>query len=143
MFIVSHTELREAALGLLVSAGLPESQAEAAADGLVRADLRGVETHGVSNMLRLYLKWLADGSVNPHPDMRIAWTRGALTAIDSDRALGLAIMPGIVETTVEKAVTHGYAATAGLNGRHASSETRRVGKEGGRTGESRGAGEHK
>src|SRR3546814_18009290 len=46
MFIVSHTELREAALGLLVSAGLPESQAEAAADGLVRADMRGVETHG-------------------------------------------------------------------------------------------------
>src|SRR3546814_10632941 len=70
-------------------------------------------------MLRLYLKWLADGSVNPHPDMRIAWTRGALTAIDSDRALGLAIMPGIVETTVEKAATHGIAATAVLNGRHA------------------------
>src|SRR3546814_2214718 len=70
-------------------------------------------------MLRLYLKWLADGSVNPHPDMRIAWTRGALTAIDSDRALGLAIMPGIVETTVGKAATHGIAAKAVLNGRHA------------------------
>src|SRR3546814_15303241 len=81
MFIVSHTELREAALGMLVSAGLPESQAEAAAHGLVGADLRGAETHGVSNILRPYLKWQAGRSVNTHPAATHAGARGGSAGI--------------------------------------------------------------
>jgi len=111
--------LRATAAALLIKAGLPADQAGATADGLLRADLRGVSTHGVSNMLRLYLDWLRTGKVNPRPDMRVVWSRGALCAIDSDNALGLAILPGIVDDVIERAKVHGIAAASVSRGRHA------------------------
>jgi|HigsolmetaAR204D_1030405.scaffolds.fasta_scaffold02078_2 LDH2 family malate/lactate/ureidoglycolate dehydrogenase len=119
MILVAHEKLRQTAASLLTAAGLPDHHAEAAAAGLIRADLRGVETHGVSNMLRNYLQWLEDGSLNPRPKLRTAWSLGGLEAVDSDRGLGLAIMPEIVEKTVARAAESGIAATAVLNGRHA------------------------
>jgi LDH2 family malate/lactate/ureidoglycolate dehydrogenase len=51
--------------------GVTQEDAELGADVLVATDLRGVETHGVSNMLRSYVQGYSQGSLNPRPDWRI------------------------------------------------------------------------
>ncbi|HCV27789.1 MAG TPA: malate dehydrogenase, partial [Dehalococcoidia bacterium] len=48
---VNHDDLRSTCAELLETAGLPEDDALLAADVLVASDLRGVETHGVSNLM--------------------------------------------------------------------------------------------
>ncbi|MFW6195589.1 MAG: Ldh family oxidoreductase, partial [Chloroflexota bacterium] len=52
---VNHEDLKETSAQLLEKSGVPEEDARLAADVLVSADLRGVETHGVSNILRGYI----------------------------------------------------------------------------------------
>ena len=116
---IASGDLEKVAIALLVWAGMPRDHAGATAAGLIRADLRGVETHGVSNMLRSYMEWLQKGECSANPDVRTVWERGALKGIDSDRAIGLAILPGIIGDVVGKAETHGIAAATIANGRHA------------------------
>ena len=41
--------------------GMPEADARQAADVLMYADLRGIESHGVSNMMRLYVRPVVPG----------------------------------------------------------------------------------
>ncbi|MDP6550278.1 MAG: Ldh family oxidoreductase, partial [Dehalococcoidia bacterium] len=48
--------------------GVGADDARLAADVLVVADLRGVDTHGVSNMLRSYMDGYQSGQINPRPN---------------------------------------------------------------------------
>lgn len=116
---IRHEPLERTAIDLLLASGMALEHARATAAGLIRADLRGVETHGVSNMLRNYMDWLKKGECSAHPDVKTIWSRGGLTGIDSDRAIGLAILPELIAELTEKAKIHGIAATVIGNGRHA------------------------
>ena len=51
--------------------GMPDEDAAQAADVLVYADARGIESHGVSNMLRRYVESFGEGGINPTPQPRI------------------------------------------------------------------------
>ena len=64
--ILTRAAAEEFAIPFLLDAGLPEADAAIAARCLVRADLRGVDTHG---MVRLpgYLDRIAKGLVDPAP----------------------------------------------------------------------------
>ena len=95
--------LRAKVATLLRKSGVPAEDADLVADGLVSADLRGVDTHGVSNMLRWYLEWYREGTINPRPAWRIARETPATANIDSDRGLGLAIAPKAMQIAIDKA----------------------------------------
>ena len=43
-----------------------ESDSKIATDALVLADLRGVESHGRSNMLRIYIEGYRKEEIQPH-----------------------------------------------------------------------------
>ena len=49
------------AAGLFESVGMEPAAARRAADPLIYADLRGIDSHGVSNMFPFYLQWLGSG----------------------------------------------------------------------------------
>jgi hypothetical protein len=53
---VSDSALRETVTRIFEKLGVTPEDAADAADVLVMTDLRGVETHGVSNMLRAYVR---------------------------------------------------------------------------------------
>src|SRR3546814_10533011 len=65
---------------LLLAAGLPEADAVIVADCLVRADLRGVDTHGLQ-LLPHYLKRVRLGLVNPRPELAVE----QITPVAGDR----------------------------------------------------------
>ena len=98
--------------------GVPDEDARLAADVLVTADLRGVETHGVSNMLRVYIGEYNSGEINPRPDWRVVRETPATANIDSDRGLGIIICPKAMDIAIDKARNTGVGMVTISNGRH-------------------------
>jgi L-2-hydroxycarboxylate dehydrogenase (NAD+) len=70
-----------------VATGVPDDQAQAAAEALVDADLHGTVTHGLKN-LRNYVSALLDGRINPRPEFRDVGGGAAARVISADNALG-------------------------------------------------------
>ena len=103
---------------LFRAVGHPDDDATAIARALVDADLRGVETHGVSNMLRKYLTWTRDGSINPTPDLRVVHEAPATLTYDADEGHGLAVAPKVMDEVLDRAATFGIAFATVRNSRH-------------------------
>jgi L-2-hydroxycarboxylate dehydrogenase (NAD+) len=104
--------------GLLQTTGMSADDAALAADVLVQADLRGVETHGVSNMLRVYIERLRAGSYNPRPTLRIVRETPATATLDSDWGLGVVMAPRAMQMAIQKARNVGVGMVTVGNGRH-------------------------
>jgi L-2-hydroxycarboxylate dehydrogenase (NAD+) len=103
---------------LLRSAGFSTQDATTAADVLLRADLRGFETHGVSNMLRKYLRWVADGHIDPSAQLRPLRRAPATTGFDSHAGLGVVHAPQAMGAAIEMAREAGIGMATVINGRH-------------------------
>ena len=115
---VSADELLARTARLLRAAGVPAEDAALAADGLVSADLRGVDTHGVSNMLRWYLYMYREKLMNPTPAWRVTRETPATANIDSDGGLGLVVTPKAMALAIEKARAVGMGVVTLHNARH-------------------------
>src|SRR5207245_1191155 len=70
--LVSEQKLRRAVTEIFEKLGVSAEDAAEGADALTLTDLRGVETHGVSNMLRAYVRDYKAGKLNPKPAWRLA-----------------------------------------------------------------------
>ena len=110
--------LRETVAGVFACMGVPPDDAALAADVLVLADLRGVDSHGVSNMLRSYVAGYQEGSINPRPDWRVVRETPSTATIDSDRGLGIIVTPQAMELAIRKAANVGVGMVAIGNARH-------------------------
>ena len=86
---VMPDRMREATNTVFLKMGLSESDAELSTDVLLYADLNGVDTHGVSNMLRMYVQGYQAGNINPNPEMRIIRESSVTASFDGDGGLGL------------------------------------------------------
>jgi LDH2 family malate/lactate/ureidoglycolate dehydrogenase len=115
---VPHDALRETVAALFEKVGVSAEDASIGADVLVSADLRGVDSHGVSNMMRSYIAGYNEGRLNPSPEWKI--TRETLSAatIDCDRGLGIMLAPKAMELAIEKATKTGIGIVTMGNGRH-------------------------
>ena len=100
---VPADDLRRTVAAIFEKMGVPTEDAAEGADVLVQTDLRGVETHGVSNMLRAYVEHYGDGSLNPRPDWRIVREAPATATMDADRGLGVILGPKAMRIAIEKA----------------------------------------
>lgn len=79
---VDHVALRETVSALFVAVGVPPTDAAEGADVLVRTDLRGVESHGVSNMLRHYISDFQSGRHDPAPQVTIVRDAPSAATLD-------------------------------------------------------------
>ncbi len=98
--------------------GSPPDDAERCAETLLYADRRGIDTHGVSNMMRVYVAGIRGGAINPAPKWRIVREAEATATIDSDEGLGLTVGPQAMDLAIEKARKCGIGSVAVMNGRH-------------------------
>ncbi|HLT21212.1 MAG TPA: Ldh family oxidoreductase [Thermomicrobiales bacterium] len=101
--------LRATVERIFMAVGVPEEDARQGADVLVYADLRGVETHGVSNMLRVYVQQYRTGQLNPTPELHYVIESPSGLVIDGDRGLGLIQCPKVMRLVIEKAREQGVA----------------------------------
>jgi L-2-hydroxycarboxylate dehydrogenase (NAD+) len=98
--------------------GLSEEDAALATDVLIFNDLRAVETHGVSNMLRIYVDRYRDGSLEPRPKFTITRETETTVVIDGGGGLGLHVAPRAMDLAIEKAAQYGLGAACVTNVGH-------------------------
>lgn len=115
---VAEAALRRTVADIFVACGVPADAASDGADVLVSADLRGVETHGVSNMLRTYVAWFKNGTLNPDPQATIVHETPGTATIDGDRGLGVLQGTAAMRLAIEKARTAGVGVVTMRNSGH-------------------------
>ena len=115
---VSEENLRKTVESVFSKMGLSDSDARLGADVLVKADMRGVDTHGVSNMLRSYVTGYASGELNPHPNWNITRETPSTANIDGDGGLGIIVTPKAMDIAIEKAKDVGMGVVTIHNSRH-------------------------
>jgi LDH2 family malate/lactate/ureidoglycolate dehydrogenase len=84
---VPADELRSFATQVLCAAGLSADNAEIVAGAFIWANLRGVDSHGVSRLPR-YLELFEKGEANQQPSVVITRVRDAALLVEADRAPG-------------------------------------------------------
>lgn len=100
--VVPHTAVRDMSQGIFEALNVPPDDARQVADGLVWADLRGIDSHGIIR-IPSYVRRLEQGIVNPRPRMKIVKDLPAATVIDADLAHGQIALSFGMTTAMEKA----------------------------------------
>jgi L-2-hydroxycarboxylate dehydrogenase (NAD+) len=116
--LVSEQKARAGTTAVFEKMGLPGDEAASCADVLMTSDLRGCESHGISNMLRAYIRSYGDGSYNPRPDVKTVRESSVTATWDGDQGLGLHLGPRAMELAIEKAREHGMGAVSVKNTKH-------------------------
>jgi LDH2 family malate/lactate/ureidoglycolate dehydrogenase len=117
---IDHRRLIEFVRASFEKLGVPNADAQIAADALVAADLRGVDTHGVIrfNPYAWYVKWLSEGSMTAQPNIRLISDTPSTALIDGDRGMGMVIGHRAMEMAIAKAKHSGIAMVGVRNSRH-------------------------
>lgn len=110
--------LREYNTRVLVKAGASLEDAAIAADVLLAADMRGVESHGCIRLFPYYYRRLRDGLVNASACMKVIQETAAAVALDADNGLGMSSAYRAMQRCIEKAHESGVAVATVRNSNH-------------------------
>lgn len=102
---------------IFAHAGFSNAHASLAANVLIRADLRGIDSHGVAR-LSGYLRLIDQGRINPKPNFSIVREKYGTATLDADSGIGLVAAPYAMEIVFEKAEAHGTGWVAIRNSNH-------------------------
>ncbi len=114
---MTANQLRTFTEQIFIAIGCSETDAHLAADVLVSADLRGVDSHGVAR-LPGYVRLYDLGRINPQPQMRIVHETPSTAVVDGDRGLGLVVGPWAMQVAIDKARIAGTGWVAVRNSNH-------------------------
>jgi L-2-hydroxycarboxylate dehydrogenase (NAD+) len=109
--------LRQFSERVLEAAGVPRDDAALAADVLLAADLRGIDSHGVAR-LRGYYEALRQGRINTTPEPRVVRETLTTATVDADNGLGLVVGPRANEIAMDKALDAGSGWVAVRHSHH-------------------------
>lgn len=87
---------------VFLSIGCSEDDANLATSVLIKADLRGIDSHGVARLIGYVRLWESD-RVNPTPNIKIIHETPSTATIDGDKGLGLVVAPKAMQIAMEKA----------------------------------------
>jgi LDH2 family malate/lactate/ureidoglycolate dehydrogenase len=102
----TYADLFDFTKSILLKIGCPENDAALAADVLLSADLRGVDSHGVAR-LSGYVRLWEKGRINATPNIRIVHETPSTAVVDGDGGLGLVVAPFAMQVAIDKAKTAG------------------------------------
>lgn len=115
---IEHQSLSHTVTCLFEKVGVARKDAIEGAQTLVMSDLRGVETHGVSNMMRVYIENFKKGTLNPRPEIRIVSESQGTANVDADNGLVTIIGPKMMRMAVAKASKVGIGMVTVFNSGH-------------------------
>ena len=101
---------------ILVRLGVPEEGAAFVADSLVRANLEGSDSHGISR-LGIYVRRLEEGRISARPEIRIERS-GSVLRVDGDNGLGQVVSRRSLKEAVPVARETGIAGVGVRNSNH-------------------------
>lgn len=115
--IFSAEELKQFATKVFISIGCPEAEAKQAADVLVSADLRGVDSHGVAR-LSGYIRLHEKQRLNATPQIKTVHETPSTAVVDGDLGLGLVVGPKAMKLAIDKAKNVGSGWVSVKNSNH-------------------------
>ncbi len=114
---LDHGELQEFVYDVLRSAGVDREPATLVADALVRADLRGVDSHGVAR-LPAYVQNFQAGGFDPSPAVTIERATESVLLVDADGGPGQYAGTLAMERLVDVVDDTGVAMASVANSNH-------------------------
>ena len=114
---VGHKVLTEYVTSAVAKLGVPPDDARAAAEVLVSADLRGIDSHGVARTRR-YVQGLRDGVMVARPEIRVVRETGVTALLDGGAGLGQVVGVRGMRLAMERAVAVGSGFVAVRNSNH-------------------------
>jgi len=110
-------ELEEFATRCFVAVSVPFEDARTIARILVLADLRGIDSHGVTR-IPIYIERIRRQAVNAQPEVRVVADAGACALIDGDNGPGPVVSWFANGLAMERARRYGAAAVVVRNSNH-------------------------
>jgi ureidoglycolate dehydrogenase (NAD+) len=114
---VDHGDLKRFSRDVLEAAGVAPEHAELLADALVRADLRGVHTHGLAR-LETYVRKFEAGGFNPTPDIAVEAVSDSAVLVDADDGPGQSAAVRAMDEAMARADESGVGIGAVTNSNH-------------------------
>lgn len=115
--MIASEKLRQFTLEVFVACGMPLVDAKLAADVLLEADLRGIDSHGVAR-LSGYVRLYEAGRANMHAAHKVIHETPSTATIDADGGLGLVVAPKAMDLAIAKAEQVGTGWVAIQNSNH-------------------------
>ncbi|MCC7352360.1 MAG: Ldh family oxidoreductase [Anaerolineae bacterium] len=115
---VAVESLRGFGQSAFASVGMSAEDAATATDVLIRADLRGIETHGMVR-LPVYVNRIRKELINPRARPHIVRETPTTLLVDGDRGLGLVVSTWTMDRCIAKAKEMGSAWAAVRHTSHA------------------------
>lgn len=97
--------------------GCSKEHAMLAAEVLLSADLRGVDSHGVARLSGYVRLWEAK-RINAHPNIKVVYETPSTAVVDGDAGLGLVVTPFAMNIAIEKAAKAGTGWVSVKNSNH-------------------------
>lgn len=114
---IDEAKLRVFTHEVFLSIGCGEADAKLAADVLLKADLRGIDSHGVARLIG-YVRLWDKGRINPRPNIKIVHETPSTATVDGDAGLGLVVAPFAMKIALEKAENVGSGWVSVKNSNH-------------------------
>ena len=114
--IVKSEALKEFSINILQKVEVPLDEAEIIAEVMVSADLRGIESHGVSRLPR-YVKRLKNRWIRPDLKLTVKRDTPISLHIDAENSLGQVVAYKVMKRCIEKAKKQymGFATVSNSN----------------------------
>jgi L-2-hydroxycarboxylate dehydrogenase (NAD+) len=107
----AHAALHRVVQEIFERCGMAAADADIVADQLVKADVRGIHSHGVMRV-PLYVGKLTKGGVDPRGRPRVVKDAGAALVVDGDNGMGQIAGAFAMRAAIERARTTGVAVAA-------------------------------
>jgi L-2-hydroxycarboxylate dehydrogenase (NAD+) len=111
-------DLNDFMVRFLTRLNVPETDAEIAADILLTADLRGVDSHGIIRLNTYYGSRLKAGLVDPLTPFKVLQETPTTLAIDGGNGLGQVVSYHAMQRCIEKASASGLSMVTVRNSNH-------------------------
>ena len=102
---------------VFLSMGCSDHHADLATHVLIKADLRGIDSHGVARLIG-YVRLWEKRRINSKPDIKIIHETPTTATVDGDAGLGLIVAPFAMEVAIKKAELYGSGWVAVKNANH-------------------------
>ncbi len=113
----SYSELFEFSRKIFLAIGCNNKNAKLAAEVLLSADLRGIDSHGVARLSGYVRLWEVK-RINANPEIKIIHETASTAVLDGDAGLGLIVAPFAMQIAMEKAQKVGTGWVSVQNSNH-------------------------
>ncbi len=115
--LISQSTLRAFTQNIFLAMGCSQEHATLAADVLLQADLRGIDSHGVARLVG-YVRLWEKKRINPKPNITIVHETPTTATVDGKAGLGLVVAPFAMQLAIKKAEQYGSGWVSVRNSNH-------------------------